>query len=443
MKRFMLFALVFGLIVMVGCSKDTTGPEQEPPVLPENLDQNVVTTPTDAPDQVKFYGGPLNTFRQRFQLVFQQWRALIQTTEAKFEDGKWVWEQTQNNFTIRLVAWMEDDGTQKWELYFDGTDPDTKLQFNNVKVLEASLSPDGKSGTFKVYDPVTNTPLFTYSWTVADNGTVQATLETSNNERIEVVNRPDGSGSLEVYINDVKRLEASWDADGNGTWTAYDENGQQIGTGNWGPGGVAPPDVSTTLETAVVEVPDNAPSNVRAMGAPYFAFHNLFKGWHQWMKTVMLQGRMVHQDTTWTWEVSANNLTIRLVVTVGQDSSKQWALYFDGTDASGNTYNNWKAMEGWISADEKSGTLTLYETNSTNVLVTYEWTIDDQGNVSAEVQTSDGYRIVAQKNADGSGFLKFYLNNVLRLEIYWNADRSGNWKAYDENGNLINQGSWG
>ena len=443
MKRLMWFTVVFGLIALMSCSKEATGPEQTPPVLPDNLDQNVASTPLEAPDPVNTYGNVLNAFRLQFQAVFQQWKALVQTTEGNFEDGKWVWEQTRNNLTIRLVAWVESDGTQKWELYFNGTDPDTKQQYDNVKILAASIRSDGKSGTLNVYRPIDRALVFTYNWTVEEDGTLRATLETADNERIEVVNSPDGAGTLVVYINGVKRLEASWNAEGSGSWTAYDENGQQIGSGNWGPSGTAPPDVSSTLDAAVVEVPDNTPVQVRNLGAPYFAFHNMFKGLHQWMKSVMLQGRMVHQDTTWSWEVTAGTISVRLVVTVGQDSSKQWALYLNGTDAGGNTYNNWKAMEGWISADEKSGTLTLYETNSTNVLVTYQWTVDAEGNVSAEIHAPEGQRIVARKNADGSGFLKFYQDNTLYLEVFWNADHSGNWKAYDENGNVIGQGSWG
>ena len=442
MKKIGFAVLALGMVLLLGCAKETTGPEQEPPQLPPKLEANVTEVPADTPDQVRPYGQMLGSFRNSFTEIYQRWRTLIQSTQVKREDGKWVWEQTHNTFTVRLVAWVEDDGTQKWELYFNGVDPQTETPYNNVKILEASLSRDGKAGTFKVFDPVTQTLRFTYSWTVEQDGTIRATLTTGENQRLDIVNNPDGSGELVVYIDGVKRLEASWNADGSGSWASYDENGQQTGSGSWGAGGTVPPDISASLDNAVVTIPSNTPSQVQFFGAPYVSFHNLFTSLHGFMRVVMHQGSMTHQDSLWTWEMNQGNLSIRLEVTMKPDSTTQWALYIDGTDAAGNQYENWKAMEGQISADRKSGVFTLYEQNSTNILNTYEWTVDADGSVSAVLNTSDGYRVEVQKNADGSGSLKFYKNNLLQFEVTWNADHSGSWKVYDENGNIVNQGSW-
>ncbi len=233
MKRLLAVLLIAGLIFALGCSKDSTKPEENPPEVPQNLEESVVSVPETAPLEVQAFAGYVNVFRYQFH-VYNSLFTAATGQEPKYEDGKWVWTYSapQGNLTITVKAQTLDNGDQKWEIYFSGTftGPDTVLTVTNWKAAEGTISADGKRGEWTVYEYNSTEVAAHYSWTTADDGTVTATLE-SDIYKYVVINRPDGSGSVKVYENDTLVFEANWNADGSGQWTNYKNNTQ----GTWGP----------------------------------------------------------------------------------------------------------------------------------------------------------------------------------------------------------------
>lgn len=233
MKKAAVFLLLMGLLLTVGCSKKTTGPEENPPEIPQNLEEHIVSVPQTAPAVVQAYAGYVNVFGYQFGF-YNNFFSAAASQDPQYQDGKWVWTYSppQGGFTITVKAQVLDNGDQKWEIYFDGTisSGDTVVTVNNWKAAEGTISADGTRGEWTIYDYNSTTEVAHYSWTTADNGTVTATLEVDNFKYV-VVNNPDGSGNVKVYENDTLIFEATWNADGSGQWTNYENNTQ----GTWGP----------------------------------------------------------------------------------------------------------------------------------------------------------------------------------------------------------------
>ena len=233
MKRSLALLIVLGLLFAIGCSKKTTGPDENPPEAPQNLEEAVVSVPETAPAEVQAYAGLVNVFHYRFNF-YNNFMQSATGQEPVYEDGKWVWTHAspQGNFTITVKAQVLDNGDQKWEIYFSGTfpGPDTVVTVNNWKAAEGVINKDGTQGEWTIYDYNSTDVVAHYTWSTADDGTVTATLE-YDDYTFTVINRPDGSGNVKVYRNDTLVFEATWNADGSGQWTNYEDNTQ----GTWGP----------------------------------------------------------------------------------------------------------------------------------------------------------------------------------------------------------------
>ncbi len=58
-------------------------------------------------------------------------------------------------------------------------------------------------------------------------------------------------------------------------------------------------------------------------------------------------------------------------------------------------------------------------------------------------QGDDSYlKYHGEFRTDGSGELIYYIQGTKFYEMSWDASGSGQWKMYDEQGNLIDSGSW-
>ncbi len=191
--------------------------------------------------------------------------------------------------------------------------------------------------------------------------------------------------------------------------------------------------------TQTMTVPPTAPPEVQAFAATtnfYWNFGQFFSA----IKNIT----PVQENGKWVWVYKNTNIGFTVTVTAEEksDGTVHWEVVVDGS-YNGIVVNNYKAIVGDISADGKSGELSVYDTDG-NLMGSVTWTQDENGNVTGSVVITDSSkRIDFVNNADGSGNIKVYENNLKVFEAQWQADGSGWWKAYDENGNVINEGSWG
>ena len=180
-----------------------------------------------------------------------------------------------------------------------------------------------------------------------------------------------------------------------------------------------------------------------AMAASWIAMANSFTGYSQFF--VPPEGAKslpkVSDEGKYTWNVGA--LAITLIYSTDDEYSK-WKVIFNGTDDEGTTYVNWVYMEAEQTADGSSGTMLMYEENSTDVAYKWEWTSSDDGsyNFTFLDYSDSGWKLDIHVNADNSGEMNYYDNVdgefVLKYKITWNADGSGAWWDYENNEN----GTW-
>lgn len=197
-----------------------------------------------------------------------------------------------------------------------------------------------------------------------------------------------------------------------------------------------PPQVSTI---PVVQVPTAAPAPIQQQ----FTLLNQFTTFWYNTFTFLPNVQPVHQGNTWTWMAVNGQLTVTITATEQENDSVYWKVVLNGSDNQGS-YQNWVAMDGTLSRDGTSGNWTFYNLNSSEVSATCQWSKDENNNFTATIEIpSAGERVELSVQADGSGQAVIYQNNVKYLEVGWNADGSGWWKEYDDQGNLVNQGNWG
>ncbi|WP_456439755.1 hypothetical protein, partial [Caldithrix abyssi] len=113
-----------------------------------------------------------------------------------------------------------------------------------------------------------------------------------------------------------------------------------------------------------------------------------------------------------------------------------------GTDGE-MQYNNFVMYEAWQNLDGTYGKLVVYDPEYQNISTEWTWVQDDQGVITVTfINHYDQSKIIVTQNQDLSGTLEVYENNILTMKISWNADGSGNWWTYDDDGTLTGSGSW-
>jgi hypothetical protein len=158
----------------------------------------------------------------------------------------------------------------------------------------------------------------------------------------------------------------------------------------------------------------------------------------------------------------------------------EWTLTLDGTCGGPGEppYENWVAWRGTTNQDGTSGTLRWFEPNSETIGGACTWSVssdrrsgtwtfyegiiapenivaildketnqDDSQDLTWTIPESTRWQ--THVDAGGtSGWMKFYNWDsdaedwVLQSEIIWNADGTGSWTTYDDEGNVINELTW-
>ncbi len=190
-----------------------------------------------------------------------------------------------------------------------------------------------------------------------------------------------------------------------------------------------------------VDVPEAMKKVSDAKASTTVAYVNMTNGFKAY--TILFQVPQTANSTgnTYTWTRGALTITMKYSE---EGDNLSWKLVLNGTE-NGITYNNWVSMEALQTADQKNGWMKIYEENSTVVESEWTWTTNANGQYSFIMQSNSDNeisKIEIKSNPDKSGELYFYTNNVLISKTIWDKDGNGQWWEYDEQGNLLNSGSW-
>lgn len=233
-----LFAFVFLFLAIVGCSKKEDSPTSSTtaPVIPSVTftgPSKTDTDPTYHASAAANYASAMTSFFTPVQAF-----ALL---PAQQSGNQWRWSIQSGTLTVIFQAQKNTDGSYVWQYIFNGTEGTNT--YNNFVVWQGTISADGKSGEWLIYDEDTQLLSNYYTYQTNAQGVKTGIWETKNSQgtatiqKIVLVNNPDGTGSTDVYelYNSVlvKVEHIEWAANGSGSWIEYTSAGVESNSGSW------------------------------------------------------------------------------------------------------------------------------------------------------------------------------------------------------------------
>ncbi len=151
---------------------------------------------------------------------------------------------------------------------------------------------------------------------------------------------------------------------------------------------------------------------------------------------------------TWTWTSVQGTLTLTTSATKQNDGSYAWSVKLNGTDPfTDSTYNNWVAITGTSTSDNKTGNFNTYNPNTTVLLGNVAWSTGADSVLTATLTSYNNGTLtgkgVVVNNPNSTGELDLYTGTVLTYKSIWKADGTGTWYTYDATtGNQTGTGTW-
>jgi len=146
----------------------------------------------------------------------------------------YTWNDTQSGYSVAFQVSDESDH-YTWEVFFKAS---TATEW--LKYVHAEEKKDKSSGFMKVYDVwelLGDDPsgiLASYTWErTGDIFTFEMNSDLFELHLNLTINTKTKAGSVTYYFGHVKTYEMTWDANGNGTWKSYDEQGNIDEQGSW------------------------------------------------------------------------------------------------------------------------------------------------------------------------------------------------------------------
>ena len=244
MKLFKILVIITTLAIIVfSCSNtkknNPTSNEQQPPakvtVDPITVPQNLQTSSDAHAQQVVMYVQSVNFFQTFTQnLIPHNNVGKSLSSQDALGGPPWVYNWTNGTMSFTLTITIEKN-QYHWKLVLNGTNAETGQKFKDFVFIEAWQALDGNSGNLVINEYGEQSDQLKWIWKTDKNGTETVTyIDTNSNEKIEVVQKSDLSGTIQVWNNEILQFKAAWSANGSGTWWAYDEQGNQSATGTWG-----------------------------------------------------------------------------------------------------------------------------------------------------------------------------------------------------------------
>ncbi len=178
----------------------------------------------------------------------------------------------------------------------------------------------------------------------------------------------------------------------------------------------------------------------------YVQMINMFQSFVQNLIPQQHVGKVFESEGTldgppWVYTWTNGPMSFTLTITI-EDDQYHWKLVLNGADPStGQTYNKFVFMEAWQKLDGSSGKLVINEFGEGGK-VEWNWNIDKDGTEKITyIDYMSNTKIEVVQNKDLSGSIQVWENNVLVYKAVWNADGSGTWWVYDEEGN-VSSGTW-
>jgi hypothetical protein len=438
-------------------------------------------------------------------------------------DGCWSKSSSQGNCTTTHKVCDSSSGSYDWSRTLDGNC--SGMDHSDWVDFDGTTGTDGGSGTLRLYKNNTTDVDSLWVWSTASDknskdwsvysGTESVANRTaalhwskgsgnSNDWTFETVANSTTTsagaeaaeavkwglhvsadlktGSMDVYQwSAAASPQAFWVqhhiewADTTGTWIEYNQNGTIRNETTWPTTTTLPqihnPNIghdvviNSTDECAVISksLVDGQIALARAftsIGASFLGFFNST----EWGTPV---------GGCWTWSGTSLGCTIeyRLCQT---SNGFSWTATQDG-NCGGIVLDHFVVFEGTTSTDGTSGSLVIYETNTTTVAMTWTWTstsdgksgtwqsysgIEAETNLESQVswaENPDGttdvifemfgsgrMKWVTHESADGtSGYMRMYEWDDTapaywkQTEIIWNADGSGSRIMYDRDETTI------
>ncbi len=235
-----LFVITLVALMAFSCSDKKSNPTEDQEQPPEQLSAEPITLPQSMEQShdpkvmmVRNYIQMVNLFQQFANSLMPRnnFSKPFGNTET-FDGPPWVYTWHSDSLVFKLTITIEDNNYH-WQLTITGTS--YGHTFNGSVYMEAWQALDGKSGKLIIHDYEEGGATLQWTWNIDENGTETIVYtNSSSNTKMEVMQKSDLSGTLKVWQNNTLMFQASWTGSGSGSWIAYDENGNQIGSGSWG-----------------------------------------------------------------------------------------------------------------------------------------------------------------------------------------------------------------
>jgi hypothetical protein len=253
-------------------------------------------------------------------------------------------------------------------------------------------------------------------------------------------------------------------------------------TGGGGGGGGTPPG-TVPLQNVTVQPPAAMqtaatanPSGGAAQGVGYFDQYNSIDTLSSWFTPpAPVRGSVPASPAADTTRWTEDSLDVTLVTTEAGGETYtyiEWTVILNGADEF-NTYSDFTFIAGSQTTDTGppgaggtvsghieqdngahhadaantvTGFMVVYDrANPPQIQYDWNWGTDPLGRVTGGY----GWGIVAnpedifiQFNEDGSGYITYSLNYVVRYRADWTAAGTGTWTTYDDEGDQVDTGTW-
>ena len=197
------------------------------------------------------------------------------------------------------------------------------------------------------------------------------------------------------------------------------------GTGPVGPDGDAPATPKPVEILGPKETDANRADSLSVMARQYVNAANVYLDMALGNLSSVEGVTPQRSGDTWTWVVEADDLTIHMAGTPGDDGV-DWTVSLDG-NMMGMTVKDWTAATGRTDELGMSGTFTVYMPNTTTVMGTMGWAASEDGTITADTQATDlltgemvSYHI--ENRPDGSGSVTVSQADQQKFAASWDAE---------------------
>lgn len=229
-----------------------------------------------------------------------------------------------------------------------------------------------------------------------------------------------------------------------GFWACSEDNGNGNGTG---PDQTEePPEFQADIPTLPSQITQSSNPKAQELSMFYSMASSLSNTYMGVLFPPGSANDLAEMGGKWKYTWTDGQLTVNLTVEE-VDNKYRWEVRYDGTDGE-TTYDNWLFMVAEQSKDGKSNDITVYEDNTSNVIMTYSWYVDDSQTHHYNIESSSyqgGIKIIAEIDANSAGWLELYESTdgefSLMKKFEWDAEGNGTWTVFQD-GEQVDSGTW-